>query len=122
MTFASVLLDTPPSANKMWRKGIYGMHPSAEYKAWKTGAGTEVMAARKGQTFTTPVEVIVILKRVHKLRDLDNNLKPILDALQFGNMLSDDNLVHAIHARWAHETDLPSMAGREVRVEVRTCT
>jgi Holliday junction resolvase RusA-like endonuclease len=122
MTFASVLLDTPPSANKMWRKGIYGMHPSAEYKAWKTSACMEILASRKGQTFTAPVEIVLIMKRVHKLRDLDNCIKPVLDALQAGNLLENDNLVHRLYVRWAFESDLPSLNGREVRVEVRTCT
>jgi Holliday junction resolvase RusA-like endonuclease len=120
--FASVLLDMPPSSNRMWRKGPFGMHPSAEYKAWKTAAATEVMASRKGQTFDHPVEVIVIIKRAHKLRDLDNQIKPILDALQLGQVIEDDNQVHALHARWAYETDLPSLNNRDVRVEIRSAT
>jgi len=118
--FASVLLDMPPSTNRMWRKGPFGMHASAEYKAWKSAAAVEVMASRRGQKFDHPVEVIVIIKRAHKLRDLDNNIKPILDALQLGQVIDDDNQVHRLHARWAFESDLPSLNNRDVRVEIRS--
>ncbi len=96
------------------------MHPSAEYKGWKNSAAMEVMAARKGQTFDHAVELVIIIKRAHKLRDLDNNIKPILDALQLGQVIADDNQVHSLHARWAFETDLPSLNNRDVRVEIRS--
>ena len=118
--YTSVLLDMPPSANRMWRKGPFGMHPSAEYKAWKNTAAMEVMAARKGQTFDHPVEVVIIIKRAHKLRDLDNQIKPVLDALQLGQAITDDNQVHNLHVRWAYDTDLPSLNNRDVRVEIRS--
>lgn len=120
--FASVLLDMPPSNNRMWRKGATGIYPSAEYKSWKSAAAVEVMASRKGATFHGPVQVVIIAKRVHKLRDLDNCIKPILDALQLGQVVEDDNQVHAIHVRWAYDTDLPSLNDRDVRVEIRSAS
>lgn len=118
--YTSVLLDMPPSANKMWRKGPFGMHPSAEYKGWKRDAAMEVMAARRGQKFDHPVEVIIVIKRGHKLRDLDNNIKPVLDALEMGQALANDNLVHAVFARWARDDDHPNLNNRDVRVEIRS--
>lgn len=118
--FASFLLDMPPSANRIWRRGATSTYPSAEYRAWKSKSGVEIMATRKGATFHGPVEVIIIAKRVHKLRDLDNNIKPILDALQLGRVIEDDNQVHRLHARWAFDSDLPSLNEREVRVEIRS--
>jgi Holliday junction resolvase RusA-like endonuclease len=118
--FASVLLDMPPSNNRMWRKGATGIYPSPEYKSWKTAAAVEVMASRKGATFHGAVEVVIIAKRAHKLRDLDNQIKPILDALQLGQVIEDDNQVHSLHARWAYDTDLPSLNNRDVRVEIRS--
>lgn len=81
----------------------------------------EVMAARRGQKFDHPVEVIIVIKRGHKLRDLDNNIKPILDALQMGQAITDDNLVHSVFARWARDADLPNLSNRDVRVEIRSC-
>jgi Holliday junction resolvase RusA-like endonuclease len=118
--FTSVLLDMPPSSNRMWRKGATGIYPSAEYRSWKSAAAVEVMASRKGATFHGPVSVVIVAKRVHKLRDLDNNIKPILDALQLGQVIENDNQVHSLHARWAFDTDLPSLNDREVRVEIRS--
>jgi len=120
--YASVLLDMPPSNNRMWRKGSTGIYPSAEYKSWKSAAAVEVMAARKGATFHGAVEVVIIAKRIHKLRDLDNCIKPILDALQLGQVVEDDNQVHALHARWAYDTDIPSLKDRDVRVEIRSAS
>lgn len=118
--YASIHLDTPPSTNRMWRKGPFGMHPSAEYKTWKATAAREVMAFKKGPMFHGPVEVVIIAKRVHKARDLDNNIKPILDALQLGQAIQDDNQVHKIFARWARDEDLNDLNNREVRVEIRS--
>lgn len=106
----------------MWRKGPFGMHPSAEYKSWKAAAAYEVMASCNGQKFDHPVELVIIIKRAHKLRDLDNNIKPILDALQLGQIIETDNQVNSLHARWAYDTDLPSLKSRDVRVEIRSAS
>ena len=123
MSYASVHLDMPPSSNRMWRKGKHGIHPSAEYDAWKTAAGQEVMARRvQGLQFQEPVEVTIVAKQLHKLRDLDNIIKPCLDALQFGQLLANDNQVRCLFVRWSHGDDERVMQGREVRVEVRSMT
>jgi Holliday junction resolvase RusA-like endonuclease len=120
MTYFSCHLDMPPSANRMYRRGPFGMHPSAEYKSWKTAAATEVMARRKGTVFDGPVSVIIIATQPHALRDLDNTIKPTLDALQLGGVITNDNQVRSVMARWSQTFDVPSMEGRDVRVEVRT--
>lgn len=118
--YASILLSMPPSANRMWRKGAQGLYPSPEYKSWKSAAACEVLAAKKNPMWHGPVEVIIIAKRAHKLRDLDNNIKPILDALQLGQAIEDDNQVHSLFARWARDEDLPNLNNRDVRVEIRS--
>jgi len=105
----------------MWRKGPFGMHPSAEYKAWKTAASTQVLIGRKGLTIDAPVEVTIVAKQTHKGRDLDNIIKPCVDALQEGGLLSNDNHVRRLFVRWADfAQDEKELAGREVRIEVRT--
>lgn len=122
MSYASVHLDTPPSVNRIWQPGNFGMFKTAEYKAWKKSAGVEVMAARKnGLKFSEPVTVIVIARRHNKLADVDNLIKPILDAVQFGQLIENDNQVECVTARWAKEHDLADMGGRDVRVEIRSC-
>lgn len=120
MTYFSVHLDMPPSANRMWRKGPFGMHPSAEYKAWKTAAATEVMAARKGKSEEGPAEVIIIAKQTHKLRDLDNLIKPCLDALELGGLLKNDNQVRSLFVRWAEDRDTETLNNRDIRIEIRS--
>ena len=121
MSFACVHFDMPPSANRMWRKGPMGMHPSAEYKAWKTAAAMQTLVGRKGLAIDAPVEVTLVAKQTHKGRDLDNIIKPCLDALQEGGLLSNDNHVRRLFVRWADaEHDVKDLNGREVRIEVRT--
>lgn len=121
MSYAEARFDMPPSANRMWRKGPFGMHPSAEYKAWKTAASTQVLIGRKGLTIDAPVEVTIVAKQTHKGRDLDNIIKPCVDALQEGGLLSNDNHVRRLFVRWADfAQDEKELAGREVRIEVRT--
>ena len=121
MSFALAHFDMPPSANRMWRKGPFGMHPSAEYKAWKTAASVEVLKSRRGLCIDAPVEVTLVARQTHKGRDLDNIIKPCIDALQEGGLLSNDNHVRRLFVRWADaEHDVKDLNGREVRIEVRT--
>lgn len=122
MSYASVHLDTPPSVNKIWQPGPRGMFRTAAYRTWRTSAGVEVMASRKhGQKFVEPVDVIIIVRRHNKLADVDNFIKPVLDACQFGQLIENDNQVECVTARWAKEHDLADMGGRDVRVEIRSC-
>ena len=122
MIYASVHLDTPPSTNRIWQPGPRGMFRTAEYKTWRTAAGVEVMASRKnGLKFSEPVDVVIIARRHNKLADVDNLIKPTLDALQFGQLIENDNQVACVTARWAKDHDLAVMGGRDVRVEIRSC-
>jgi Holliday junction resolvase RusA-like endonuclease len=122
MSYASVHLDTPPSTNKIWQPGPRGMFRTAAYKTWRTAAGVEVMASRKnGLKFVEPVEIIIIARRHNKLADIDNLIKPSIDALQFGQLIENDNQVECVTARWAKDHDLQHMNGRDVRVEIRSC-
>lgn len=117
MTYASVTLPIPPTANRMWRNGNTRQGKSAEYEGWKRAASWDVNMQRKGVKFTDPVSVTIIAKQPNKLRDLDNLIKPSLDSLQAGCLLSNDNIVRSITARWAEDHD--ALTG-EMRVEVRS--
>lgn len=122
MSYASVHIDVPPTANRMWRNGNTRHGKSAEYEGWKRAASWDINVQRKGFKFTDPVEVTIIAKQPHALRDLDNLIKPTLDSLQAGCLLSNDNIVRCILARWARETDEPDLKGEKMRVEVRSYT
>jgi Holliday junction resolvase RusA-like endonuclease len=111
-----VFLPMPPSSNRLWRRGPHGMHASADYRQWKDNAAWDI------KSFTFPmievpcaVEIIAVQK--HKLRDLDNVIKPILDALQLGGLIKNDNQVRSLSAKWCEPEKL-TMMQRDVRVEV----
>lgn len=104
----SVNLEMPPSANRIWRRGKGNTHRSAEYVAWRSNAAKEVLAARKGRVLVKPVKVEIGIRRGHKGRDLDNQLKPLLDALQLGRLVVDDNQIHDIRLSWLdHDAPRP---------------
>ncbi len=96
-----LVLEMPPSANKLWRARRGGGAPyiNPEYAAWRTAAAWAIKAAG-GKQFVDPVKVVIRSRRPHKLRDCDNQIKPILDALQHGGLILDDNLVHRIDVAW----------------------
>lgn len=121
MTYFATLLDMPPSANRLWRQGPRGIYAAADFRRWKQTAAAEVMASRR-ETIAGPVEVLIAVERRHKGRDLDNVIKPVLDALQAGRAIENDRQVERLYARWALPTDLLTMKGRAVRAEVRTCS
>ena len=95
------VFEMPPTANKIWRvrKGFLP-YKSKEYEDWKTAASWEIQYQRHGKQFSEPVKVSIAAKRNHASSDLDNRIKPILDALQDGGAVVNDNLVHRIEAWW----------------------
>ena len=95
-----VCLPMPPSANKIWRRVGNRTLKSSEYRRWCGTAAQHVRAARRGETYNEPVVVHIRLKRLRRNSDLDNRIKPILDALQEGGLLTDDNLVVDLRAAW----------------------
>lgn len=90
-------LPLPPSANRLWRMDKRGfMRKSQEARDYYELAGLE--AIRQGATIRS-CDVAVTLKvyRARKSGDLDNRIKPLLDALQ-GVVYYDDKQVVEIHA------------------------
>ncbi len=90
-------LSMPPSANRLWRMDKRGfMRKSTEAVAYYELAGFE--AIKQGVEITD-CDVAVTLKvyRARKSGDLDNRIKPLLDALQ-GVAFYDDKQVIEIHA------------------------
>jgi crossover junction endodeoxyribonuclease RusA len=93
--------NPPPSANRIWRQGKHATYKEEGYVKWREATAKEAMAARRyGYQFITPVKVSIDLPRKHAGRDLDNCIKPILDAMQDGGLVKNDNLIHEITAKW----------------------
>ncbi|MGB0854887.1 MAG: RusA family crossover junction endodeoxyribonuclease [Pikeienuella sp.] len=96
-------LPVPPSANRIWRKYRGRMVKSDEYRAWLDEAAWSVKAQRAGvETFgSNPVAVTIVSERPHAARDVDNQIKPILDSLQHAGVIDDDKHVQKVSAEWA---------------------
>jgi Holliday junction resolvase RusA-like endonuclease len=98
-------LPVPPSANRMTRfvRGQGKVHSSTEYRQWLAAASLQVMATRRGRVFSTPVKVLIALRKPHPLADLDNyTIAQTFDALQKGGLLTNDRIIHEVTAKWAN--------------------
>lgn len=84
----------PFSNNKMWKGRRF---KTREYRDWRKWFG---YICQKGKTITEPchLEVVFSCSRANR-SDLDNFLKPFLDALVESKVLSDDRIVQSISAR-----------------------
>jgi len=108
-------LSMPPSANRLWRMDKRGfMRKSAEAVNYYEVAGFE--AIKQGVVICS-CDVAITLKvyRARKSGDLDNRIKPLLDALQ-GVAFYDDKQVIEIHAYRFDDKNNPRV---EVMIETR---
>lgn len=96
-------ITPPPSANKLWR--YTGGRPlkSREYRQWMKVAQMEILLQRNAGTpaLSGPVEVLISMKRMRKNADLDNRIKPTLDALESGGAIVNDKQIVKLSAEWA---------------------
>lgn len=98
----SVVIVPPPSANRLWKNFRGRVVKSRDYEDWLTHVQRDLAELGKAPS---PCGVTIILhggKGVTVRSDLDNLIKPTMDALRHAEVLADDNLdhVHAIHARF----------------------
>lgn len=83
----------PPSSNALWitPRGHRSRIRSPEYSAWLREAGWDIRRQMAGippiaGAFTARIEV-----PAKSRRDLDNHVKPLLDALQHANAINNDS-------------------------------
>lgn len=92
----TLILSFPPSANHMWRKDRNGrVYLSAEYKAFKEEVAM-LWRAFGVRTWDprADVEIELFLYPPWRRRwDLDNRIKPTLDALFYAAIIIDDSQV-----------------------------
>ena len=96
-----ITLTTPPSVNGAWVNVIgKGRVRSAEYRAWHNEAGWAIRAARL--PMIGGLVVVAIRAALPKRScDLDNIIKPLLDALTAFAVIEDDSKVARLRAEWA---------------------
>lgn len=109
-TLFSAQIPTPPTVNNMFVnvKGE-GRYKSKEYREWRKAAISELHAQMwtqpKGRHLEQPIDVFLDIQRPTKTSDVDNRIKPILDALQEAGVIADDRYVEAVFARWSPHPD-----------------
>ena len=87
MTF-SIEITTPPSINKRLRRNRKDqIAAAAEVRKWKAYTGLAIKA-KTTKKFENNVQVN-IKTNIRKNADIDNIIKPILDALQLGPIIND---------------------------------
>jgi Holliday junction resolvase RusA-like endonuclease len=98
----AVTLPVPPSVNNIWRvakiRNKARVVLSAAYAAWRDLA---ILLIRRdfGRVTQYPVQVTVTITRGagwRAGRDLDNTIKPIIDALVKAGRLEDDDEDHVV--------------------------
>jgi crossover junction endodeoxyribonuclease RusA len=110
---AALALPMPPSANNLWANVPgKGRVRTKQYRRWREDAGWSIRAAR------VPKVAGRVAIRIHaglpgRKRDLDNLVKPILDALTSFGVIEDDCLANRIAVEWS-----AGVASGHVNVEV----
>lgn len=91
----TIILPLPPTANKLWRPVRTGtaarMIATDSYREWGAIAKREVAQQRSGATIAERFHVCILLPDDGPW-DLDNLVKPLLDACQHGGAISNDKL------------------------------
>jgi crossover junction endodeoxyribonuclease RusA len=92
-------LPWPPSVNHYWKSNGTRRYISPQARQWLEEALWLLKQARGGRpTIQGEVAVrIVAYPPDHRKRDLDNLLKPILDALTKSGIIEDDYQVADLH-------------------------
>ena len=111
-------VDAPPSANIMYRAVPGKVLKSAEYRNWLKSAAVDffqqrgIIAMLDGPTLVT----IEAQPKDHRLRDVDNYIKPCLDLLEVVGLIKNDRDVTSIYAY----RNAPRSGLHQVTISVQT--
>lgn len=96
-----VSFSPPPSANRMWRTVNGRMIKSLAYRKWVRASAWQIGSGLFGKPFINDCAVSLKIPRKSKLSDLDNRIKPCLDAIQNSGIVANDRQFVRILAEWA---------------------
>jgi crossover junction endodeoxyribonuclease RusA len=96
-----ISLPYPPSANRLWRAVKGRQIKSAEYRVWLTRAYLACIAAGQGAISGEYEMEIVAVRPDRRLRDIDNLIKPISDAIAAAGLIDNDSRAHSVKAAWS---------------------
>ena len=92
MNFEFTIDDVPPTANRMWRRNRRGMYLTDEARTFVAEVAFAVRGARVPESWKyCAVEIVVEPRR--RSGDVDNRIKPTLDALTKCGFWKDDDMV-----------------------------
>jgi crossover junction endodeoxyribonuclease RusA len=101
-------LPYPPSANKLWRSVDGRNIKSADYRRWLSLAASEIPCALRGKITGRCAVSILADRPDNRARDIDNLLKPVLDALKpdkkqplLKGVIRDDSDVAPLSIDWS---------------------
>jgi Holliday junction resolvase RusA-like endonuclease len=109
---ARLMLPFPGSINGLWRC-IGGRNIlSKKGREYQAAAQQYLMTQRPLPRFDSPVSVEIALCPPSRRRmDIDNRIKPVLDALQEAGVLADDSLVHRLVVTWDRSQEVADAGG-----------
>lgn len=118
---ATCTLPIPPSANHIWKMSRGKQYRSEEYVNWIEAA--QWLLHRDLKKVDGIVRVTITIyggKGFPVNRDLDNCIKPAVDALRKSGVIRDDNVQHVreVVARYIHPLSKKTEANMTVSVEV----
>lgn len=96
----TVTLPYPPQANHMHTVARGRKISSSSYRAWRDECGLRLMAQRAPMT-AGPFSIdLQITRPDRRRRDIDNLIKPCLDAIKSAGLIEDDSLASKVSAEW----------------------
>lgn len=100
----NIVLPLPPTANSYQphtnRGGRCIRYHSAEAKTFIGEVKALVMRKKPSQTLTGPLKVLIgIVPKDNRRQDIDNRIKPLLDALQKAKVFADDSQIKELQVR-----------------------
>ena len=102
-------LPAPPSANALFVVRDGRRRKTETYRRWRIDAGFMLVGAPRHPP-QTPLRVTVDAA-VNRTRDVDNLIKPVIDACQEVGVIPDDRWVDEVVARRGAGWDLGSRVG-----------